>query len=68
MPSRRGLPRWRTVHDDADFAREAMEAGALGYVIKQRIASDLIAAVKEAHAGRQFLGLGGKKNSGGVAP
>jgi DNA-binding NarL/FixJ family response regulator len=57
-----------TVHDDADFAREAMAAGALGYVIKQRMASDLVAAIKEAHAGRPFLGLGGENNSGGVAP
>jgi DNA-binding NarL/FixJ family response regulator len=42
-----------TVHDDPGFAREALEAGALGYVIKQRIASDLVAAIKKAHAGRQ---------------
>jgi DNA-binding NarL/FixJ family response regulator len=42
-----------TVHDDPDFAREALEAGALGYVIKQRIASDLVAAIKKAHAGRR---------------
>ena len=42
-----------TVHDDPDFAREALEVGALGYVIKQRIASDLVAAIKKAHAGRQ---------------
>ncbi len=57
-----------TVHDDADFAQEAMAAGALGYVIKRRMASDLVAAVKDAHAGRPFLGLGGKNYSGGVAP
>ncbi len=44
-----------TVHDDPDFAREALEAGALGYVIKSRIASDLLAAIKEAHAGRSFV-------------
>jgi DNA-binding NarL/FixJ family response regulator len=44
-----------TVHDDPDFAREALEAGALGYVIKPRIASDLLAAIKEVHAGRSFL-------------
>jgi hypothetical protein len=44
-----------TVHDDADFAREALAAGALGYVIKQRMASDLIAAIKEAHTGRSFV-------------
>jgi DNA-binding NarL/FixJ family response regulator len=41
-----------TVHDDPNFAREALEAGALSYVIKQRIASDLVAAIKKAHAGR----------------
>ncbi len=44
-----------TVHDDPDFAREALEAGALGYVIKPRIASDLVAAIKEVYAGRLFL-------------
>ncbi len=42
-----------TVHDDPGFAREALEAGALGYVIKQHIASDLVAAIRKAHAGRQ---------------
>ncbi len=44
-----------TVHDDPDFAREALEAGALGYVIKQRIASDLLVAIREAYAGRSFV-------------
>ncbi len=44
-----------TVHDDPGFARKALEAGALGYVIKPRIASDLLAAIKEAHAGRSFV-------------
>jgi two-component system response regulator DegU len=39
-----------TVHDDPDFVREALEAGAQGYVIKQRIVSDLVAAIKKAHA------------------
>jgi DNA-binding NarL/FixJ family response regulator len=44
-----------TVHDDPDFAREALAAGALGYVIKSRIASDLVTAIKAAYAGRLFL-------------
>ncbi len=44
-----------TVHDDPDFAKEALEAGALGYVIKPRIVSDLMIAIKEAHAGRSFV-------------
>ncbi len=42
-----------TVHDDPDYAREALDVGALGYVIKQRLASDLVAAIKKAPADRQ---------------
>ncbi len=44
-----------TVHDDPDYAREALETGALGYVIKTRIASDLMAAINEVHAGGTFV-------------
>lgn len=44
-----------TVHDDPEFAKEALKVGALGYVTKPCLASDLIVAVKEAHAGRTYL-------------
>ncbi len=44
-----------TVHDDPDYAREALEAGALGYVVKTRIVSDLLTAINEVHAGRSFV-------------
>ncbi len=44
-----------TVHDDPDYVREALETGALCYVIKSRIASDLLTAIKEVHAGRNFV-------------
>jgi DNA-binding NarL/FixJ family response regulator len=44
-----------TVHDDPDFAKEALEAGALGYVIKSRIVSDLMIAINEVCAGRSFV-------------
>jgi len=51
-----GLPIvFLTVHEDPEFAKEALEIGALGYVIKPRMASDLMVAVKEAHAGRSFI-------------
>ncbi len=51
-----GLPIvFLTVHEDPEFAKEAIEIGALGYVIKPRMASDLMVAVKEAHAGRSFV-------------
>jgi DNA-binding NarL/FixJ family response regulator len=44
-----------TVHDDPDYAREAFAAGALGYVIKSRLVSDLIPALHAALEGRRFV-------------
>lgn len=44
-----------TVHDDPDFAQVAMGAGAGGYVVKPRMASDLLPAIQEVLAGRSFV-------------
>jgi DNA-binding NarL/FixJ family response regulator len=44
-----------TVHDEEDFVIAARNAGALGYVVKSRLATDLIQAVREARAGRPFV-------------
>ena len=44
-----------TVHEDPDFAREAMALGADAYVVKSRLASDLLRAIHEAVAGRRFV-------------
>ncbi len=44
-----------TVHDDEDYVRAAQAAGALGYVIKSRLASDLAPALREALEGRTFV-------------
>jgi DNA-binding NarL/FixJ family response regulator len=44
-----------TVHDDPDYVRAALAAGALGYVVKCRLASDLLLAMHEALAGRSFV-------------
>jgi DNA-binding NarL/FixJ family response regulator len=44
-----------TVHEDADFAREAMALGADAYVVKSRLASDLLTAIHEAVEGRKFV-------------
>lgn len=44
-----------TVHEDPSFLDAAFDTGALGYVIKSRLASDLCFAVKEAMAGRRFV-------------
>ena len=44
-----------TIHDDQDFVAAAQEAGGTGYVVKRRLASDLMVAVQEARAGRSFV-------------
>jgi len=47
-----------TVHADPDYAREALSTGALGYVVKSRLASDLIPALHAALEGRRFISPG----------
>ena len=44
-----------TIHEDLDFVRAAFNAGALGYVVKSRIATELRVALREALAGRKFI-------------
>ena len=44
-----------TVHEEPEFLQAALDAGALGYVCKARLASDLRLAVREAMAGRRFV-------------
>jgi DNA-binding NarL/FixJ family response regulator len=44
-----------TVHSDADFVQACLSNGALGYVLKSRIMSDLLPAIQEALAGRIFI-------------
>ena len=44
-----------TMHDEPEFLEAALDAGALGYVIKSRLISDLGPALREAMAGRRFV-------------
>ena len=44
-----------TVHNDPEFVEEAFSAGAVGYVIKPRLGSDLVVAVREAMIGHTFV-------------
>ncbi len=44
-----------TVHNDTDVMNEALDAGGLGYVIKLKLASDLVCALNEAALGRRFI-------------
>lgn len=44
-----------TVHDDPVIAEAAFSIGARGYVLKQRLAQDLILAIREALDDRIFV-------------
>lgn len=44
-----------SMHADALYVREALRAGALGYVLKEAAASEFVLAVREAAQGRRYL-------------
>lgn len=46
-----------TVHEDPDIIATCLSAGALGYVVKEVMNSDLILGMNEALAGRAFVSL-----------
>ncbi|MBV9358890.1 MAG: response regulator transcription factor [Chloroflexi bacterium] len=65
-PSLSAIPRLRetapetaivvlTMQNDPAFAREALRAGAIGYVLKEAADSELVHAVRLASAGRTYL-------------
>ena len=43
-----------SMHDDPDFAAAAFSAGASGYVLKSRLSTDLVPAIREALSGQTF--------------
>jgi DNA-binding NarL/FixJ family response regulator/predicted Ser/Thr protein kinase len=51
-----------TMHDELEYAREALAAGASGYVLKDAAESQLVEAVRVAVSGRSYLdpGLGAR--------
>jgi DNA-binding NarL/FixJ family response regulator len=44
-----------TVHKDQDYVRSAFATGAMGYVVKDRLAMDLVPALREALADHRFV-------------
>jgi len=44
-----------TMQEDPQFAREAMRAGALGYVLKEAADAELVEAVRRAAEGKTYL-------------
>ena len=44
-----------TIHDEEEFVLAAQAAGGIGYVVKPRMKSDLLTAVREAQVGCPFV-------------
>jgi DNA-binding NarL/FixJ family response regulator len=44
-----------TSYGDDDYVSQLMEAGAVGYLVKQSAAADLLRAVREVHKGKSFF-------------
>jgi two-component system response regulator NreC len=59
-----------TMEDEPRFAREALRAGALGFVLKEAADAELVAAVRAAAAGERYLNpqLGGQIAAAPDAP
>jgi DNA-binding NarL/FixJ family response regulator len=43
------------VHEDTDILAAAKAAGGKGYVVKSRLGTDLIPAIQDALAGKDFV-------------
>lgn len=44
-----------TMHDDAQYLRQAMTSGAVGYVLKQAAGKELLSAIRTVHGGGVYL-------------
>jgi len=44
-----------TMHDDADYLRQALQEGSAGYVLKQAAGDELIMAIRTVHSGGVYL-------------
>ena len=47
-----------SMHADLDMVQQALQRGAIGYVLKQSVAGELLAAVRAASGGSVFLSSG----------
>jgi DNA-binding NarL/FixJ family response regulator len=44
-----------TVHTDAEFVQSSLAAGAFGYIVKSRVAVDLLPGIRQVLAGHVFV-------------
>ena len=47
-----------SMHADPNIIRQALRGGAIGYIVKQSVADELLAAVRAAKSGSMFISSG----------
>jgi DNA-binding NarL/FixJ family response regulator len=52
-----------TIHADTDYVEAALQAGAVGYVLKSRASEDLAAAIRSSLSGEVFISPGAELGS-----
>ena len=52
-----------TMHDNEEYIRQVLEAGAMGYILKDAAARELISAIRSVHRG-EFGALAGRNQAG----
>lgn len=59
-----------TMHDDAEFVRSALVAGASGYMLKRAVGNELLEAIRKVAAGQTYVypSLAAKLISAGPPP
>lgn len=57
-----------SMHDNPEYVREAIDAGARGYLLKDRPAEEIVDAIRSVMAGQPFLaaGVGAPPTAGAV--
>ena len=43
------------MHHDREFVQESLALGAVGFVVKDRLVSDLLPAIREVLSGQSFV-------------
>ncbi|HSB66828.1 MAG TPA: response regulator transcription factor [Anaerolineales bacterium] len=44
-----------SIYDNQEYVQRALQVGALGYVLKDMVGSDLLAAIRALYAGNQYF-------------
>jgi two-component system, NarL family, response regulator NreC len=57
-----------TMHEDGNLARDALEAGAAGFIVKRALDAELLSAIRQVYVGQQYVHSGLVLSGAGQPP